>query len=101
MAVNIDNATFGYDSNQLQKAINNLNVRCITATIASIKTGLSELRGAVDDAWQGQSAEKFKTKMQEDADEIVKSLEEAGDALETSLKSYVSALADVDNNITF
>lgn len=101
MAVNIESATFGYDANNLQQAINNLNAQCITTTATSIKFGLSELRGAVDAAWQGQAAEKFKAKMEEDADEIVKSLTEAGEALEASLKSYVSSLADVDNNITF
>lgn len=101
MALNIENASFGYDANNLQQAINNLNTKCVTSTIASIKTGLAELRRSVDAAWAGQSAEKFKTKMEEDADIVSKAIEEAGESVIASLKSYLGSLAEVDESITF
>ncbi len=101
MALSIENATFGYDANGLQQAINNLNLKCVTETISAINGGMADLRSSVDAAWKGQAAEKFKTKMEEDADEVSSAIQEAGEALTSSLKTFVSNLADVDNSISF
>ena len=101
MAVNVSNATFGYDANGLQQAINNLQTKCVAETIAKINRGMADLRAAVDQAWVGQSAERFKSKMEEDANAVSSSIEEAGQALEDGVSGIVGDLSQVDDSISF
>lgn len=101
MALGIEGASHGYDANNTQRLINNINVKCVGDTVAAINLGLGELRRAVDAAWVGASAEKFKQKMEKDANDVSKAIREAGDGLTNYINAVTSKMADVDNSITF
>ena len=57
MALNIEGATIGFDANNVQTALNNLNTKCIGDAIRKMNDSMSELREYVDSAWVGASAE--------------------------------------------
>lgn len=97
----IESATYGYDSNNTQNLINQINIKCVSDTVTAINTGLAELRVAVDQAWVGASAEKFKEKMEQDANAVSKAIEDAGEMCKSTLRSTVSQMAAVDESITF
>lgn len=101
MALNFENSTFGYDAEGLQHLINEINVNCIANTISAMRTGLNTINTSVDQAWVGQSANKFKESVQEDADRIIAALEEAGDAVVSGLQSSGGGMIDVDQSIQF
>lgn len=101
MALNFENSTFGYDSEGLQHLINEINVNCIANTISAMRTGLANINTSVDQAWVGQSANKFKDKVQEDANQVIKALEEAGNAVVGGLHASGGGMIDVDQSINF
>ena len=101
MALSINNATYGYDANNLQQTINNLNINCIQKTINDLNKGILSLRATVDGVWKGQSAEKFKEKLESDANSVSKTISDLGDSLTSSMQSFVNNLAEIDNNISF
>lgn len=101
MAINIENANFGYDANNLKAAIENLRTHCITETAEEIRKYNDEIKTVVDAGWKGASAEKFKQRWENDSAAIIKQLEDAGDEIEKALNDFVTSLANVDNNISF
>lgn len=101
MALNIEGATHGYDSNNVQNLINHINVKCVSDTISALNLGISTLRSEIDNAWVGASAEKFKEKVENDANEVSKAIEQAGQTCVDFINSTVSKMAEVDNSITF
>ena len=101
MAVNINNATYGYDANNLSHTINQLHLKCVQETISKLNMGLMTVRESVDNAWKGQSAEKFKKTFEEQANEVSKAIEMVGERCSSDLTNFVNSLADVDNEINF
>lgn len=101
MALTIDGATHGYDANNVQTLKNNINVKCVSETVAAINLGLTTLRTEVDNAWVGASAEKFKEKMEQDANEVSKAIQTAGEQCISFIDGTVGQMAEVDESITF
>lgn len=99
MALNIEQATLGYDANNVQAAFNSLNQEVIGNTIVLIQQGISGLREATDQIWVGQSAEQFKKNMDYDADFISKCLEDTRDVLRTELDEIVNKMDEVDQGL--
>lgn len=101
MALNIEGASYGYDSNNLQQLKQRINVNCVSDTIANIRTGLNALNTAVTNAWVGTSADRFKEKMQADADAVSKFIQEAGDLCLAGLDGVGAGIKEVDESISF
>ncbi len=101
MAVNVGNATYGYDASGVQSFVNKLQTTCITDTINSIMLGLNDLNRAVDAAWQGASAEAFKKRMDTDADTVKNGLKEAEATMLSTISSVAQGIAEVDESIQF
>lgn len=49
MALTIENASIGYDANNLRSTLNNIHNNCVETTKSALKTNLDELRTAIDD----------------------------------------------------
>ena len=81
MALNIEGATIGFDSNNVETALNNLNTKVIQDTIVKMNSSMSTLRDYVDSAWVGASAEQFKNNMEADKEKIAQSLRDTYDIL--------------------
>ena len=101
MALNFENSTFGYDSSGLTSLINQINIQCIEQTRTAMLNGLAALNQAVDTAWVGDSANRFKTKMDEDAKSIIASIEEAGETCKNALYATGGGMINVDKEIKF
>lgn len=96
MALNIEGASIGFDVNNVETALNNLNTRVIQDTINKMNSSMSTLREYVDNAWVGQSAEIFKENMETDKDTISKSLNDAFDCLKSEMYQIVNEMGEAD-----
>ena len=96
MSLNIEGATIGYDANEVQTAMNNLNTICVKDATKSLNDNMATLREAVDAIWVGASAEAFKRNMEADKDSIVKGLEETYNILQSELYSIVDTMEQND-----
>mgnify|MGYP002766197429 FL=1 len=101
MALNFENSTFGYDSEGLQHLINEINVNCIANTISAMRTGLNAINTSVDQAWVGQSANRFKDSVQEDANIVIDALEQAGEDIVNALKETGGGIIKLDEEMKF
>lgn len=99
MALDIERATLGYDANNVQEALNSLNLKVIEGSKIKLRNSLLTLRAAVDVVWVGQSAEQFKKNMDYDVDTICKALDETQGVLETELHEIVNKMDEVDQNL--
>ena len=99
MALTIQGATIGYNANEVQTAINNLNTKVVRETINTMNRKLSDLRRVVDSAWVGQSAEQFKKNMQADVSRISKGLEDAADILQQELREIINKMDEMDQGL--
>ena len=101
MALGIEGASYGYDSNNAQRLKNQINIKCVDETVTAINKGIFELRLEVSKAWVGASAEKFKEKMDQDANAVSKAIQEAGNMCIATIDATVGQMAEVDESITF
>ena len=95
----INGATIGYDENNIQTALNNLNRKVILDAIQSMNSAMSRLYDAVNAGWVGNSAETFKANMQYDKDVVAQGLNDTYQVLENEMHQIVNELADVDANL--
>lgn len=99
MALNINNATIGFDVNNVESALNNLNTRCIQDTINRMNMSMSKLRDYVDSAWVGASAEQFKNNMETDKNKISQALQDTYDVLKSEMYQIVNEMASADSEL--
>lgn len=99
MALTIENASVGYDENNLSKTLSNVHNDCVIRAKSELRNNLSNLNSSVNDCWVGQSAENFKSNMQHDVDEICKGLEAAYEGLEAEFNKVIAGLAKVDEDL--
>ena len=88
MALNIEGATIGYDADNVEKALNNLEVNCINATIDKMNSSMSTLFDAVNAAWVGVSA-----------NQVVQALRETYDVLKGEIDDIVAKMAAMDEDL--
>lgn len=94
--LNIENATIGFDVNNVERGLNNLNVRCIGETIDLMKTSYMNLQAAVDAAWVGTSAEQFKKNVLSDINVISEALQETYGLLRSEMYQVVNGMVEAD-----
>jgi uncharacterized protein YukE len=99
MALTIENASVGYDENNLSKTLSNVHNNCVIEAKTELRNKLSELNSAVNDCWVGQSAETFKSNMQHDVEEICKGLDAAYEGLEAEFNKVIAGLSEVDQQL--
>ena len=99
MALTIENATIGYDANNLQSTLNHIHNNCVVHAKNSLKTSMDTLRSSVDECWVGQSAETFKNNMQTDVDNICTQLDEAYEALKVIFQGVQNKYAELDEGL--
>lgn len=99
MALNIEGATIGFDANNVQTALNNLNTKCIGDAIRKMNDSMSGLREYVDSAWVGASAEQFKNNMEADKDRISQALQDTYEVLESEMYQIVDEMASADDEL--
>lgn len=99
MALNIEGATIGFDSNNVETALNNLNTKVIQDTIVKMNSSMSTLRDYVDSAWVGASAEQFKNNMEADKEKIAQSLRDTYDVLKSEMYQIVNEMATADEEL--
>ena len=95
----ISGATIGYDENNIQTALNNLNRKVIQDAISEMNSAMNDLYEAVNAGWVGNSAETFKSNMQYDKNVVADGLNDTYQVLENEMHQIVNELADVDANL--
>jgi hypothetical protein len=99
MALNIEGATLGYDANNVQKVLNDMNVDVIAKSISAMEMGMIGLRGDVDRVWVGASAQQFLRNMDYDVDKITDALNASHDVLKEELHQIISKMDELDRNL--
>ncbi len=99
MALNIEGATIGFDSNNVEEALNNLNTRCIQDAINKMNSSMGILREYVDSAWIGASADQFKKNMETDKNKIAKALDDTYAILKSEMYQIVNEMAAADREL--
>lgn len=99
MALTIENASIGFDANNIQEALNNLNTNVIRNTIIAMNQSMSTLREFVDSAWVGSSAEQFKNNMETDKEKIAQALEDTYEVLKSEMYQIVNEMQAADEEL--
>ncbi len=99
MALTIEGATHGVDTGGIAQLINDLKLDMVDNVISSMDKRLATLQTEVDAAWQGTSAEQFKTNMQIDKDNISKLLRDSEEELKKYLYDIANSTTDQDEEI--
>lgn len=99
MALTIENATIGYNANEVEQALTNLNTKCIVETISSMRKGYEDLVSAVNEAWVGKSAETFKNNMLTDINTIEGALNSTYDVLKSEMYQIVNTMQENEENV--
>ena len=92
----IDNATVGYDTAGVRSLLDKIKADVIQEAERSMKQKAINLFNAVDEIWQGVSAEKFKGNMQQDIDKIIEALDASYNSLDAEVSQIAKAMGDVD-----
>lgn len=95
MALNIDGATFGYDIAGTQAFLNELKASYLDQASSDARNN-DEIFTCVDESWQGQAAEDFKTAINEDCNALSRTLEQLYEQLESQINNISSSIADID-----
>ncbi len=100
MGLNINNATIGYDVNELQQAMTRLDIEVITEATNQMNSGMKELREQVDAVWAGQSAESFKKNMDHDKEVIIAAMHQIRDGeIKGFMNQIVNNFDEIDQNL--
>ena len=96
--MDIGSATFGFDANGKKEYLEEIRAKVIETAARDAKD-ITAINNAVDENWKGAAAEKFKTALKKDTDEISNSLEELYTQLVNEINNIGNALADFDNGL--
>lgn len=99
MSLNIEGASIGFDANNIEDALSNLNTQVIEQTIDKMNSDMSNLRDYVDSAWVGSSAEQFKTNMETDKRKIIQGLRDTYDALRSEMYQIANEMSNADEEL--
>lgn len=99
MALTIEGATIGFDVNNVETALNNLNTKVIQDTIIRMNNAMGDLRQYVDSAWVGESAEQFKKNMETDKTKISEALEATYEVLKSEMYQIVNEMSAADQEL--
>lgn len=99
MALEIKDATVGYDEQGVRSLLNDIKANVIEEAENKLESSESKLIEALDDIWAGRSADTFKSNMHEDILTVRQALEGAYRALETEIYNARSAMGNVDDNL--
>ena len=100
MALTIENATFGYDIRNVDDALTEIKRGVITEAVETMNKSMDKLKGWVDSAWVGKSAELFKKNMEKDKEMIANQLTQSYNALENVILTQLSTrIAEADQNL--
>lgn len=99
MALTIENATMGFDANNVQTALNNLNTYVIQDSINAMNSAMNDLREATDNAWVGLSAEKFKKNLETDKQSIIEGLNSSYEALKSEMQQIMASMGEAEEQL--
>ena len=99
MALTIENATEGYDSSNLNALKEEIKTACIDPAIDDLGKGLEDLKNAIDQIWVGDSANRFKDKMENHISNAQKLMRTVKSDVELYLGNITVQLREVDESI--
>jgi len=100
MALDITGATHGYDGGNLKTLLNQINTECIDPAVKALKSGLDTLNTEVDAIWVGDSAKRYKAKIEDFAEQAGAKLKEVRQQIEDRLEETGDQLVAVDEGIS-
>ena len=99
MALTIDNASIGYNSEGLGTCLDNIHTNVIQAAIDKMKDSQDKIQEWIDSAWVGHSADAFKNNFFVQELRIVKGLQDAETALRAEFYQIMTELAHADSEL--
>lgn len=99
-SLTIEKATYGYDSEGMKEAINQIQVNLIDESVEQLQNSCEQkVLDEVDTFWVGASADAFKKAIQENTEDVVKKLSKIKDDLQTELNSVGKSMVNADKDL--
>lgn len=95
----IENATIGYDQNNLATTLDHIHNDCVERAKTEMRTQLDTLRTEVHACWVGKSAETFMDNMDYDVNLVCEALDKAYESLVAAFNKAVAGLAQIDEDL--
>lgn len=99
MALDINGATVGFDQWGIKNLLDDIKASLIVESIEKLHSSRADLDNALDEIWQGESEEAFKSNMHEDVETVCNALDSAYKALEAEISRTRDAMGEVDENL--
>ncbi|MBR2753876.1 hypothetical protein IKD82_01805 [Candidatus Saccharibacteria bacterium] len=99
MVLTIENATVGYNAENVDDLIKSIKTEVIDNAISSFDGNFETLQQSVEEIWQGESEKKFIATIKDDIDLVKKGLNTIYQNLEGEISLIVSKMADADKKV--
>lgn len=99
MALNIEGASVGFDSNGLQTLLEDIQVKLVDDTASHLEQNFVNLQTSLRDIWQGQSEQIFEANIQADLQKIIAAIRSAGEQLSTTVTNMGAEVVHADQEL--
>lgn len=97
--LDIQDLTIGYSSRGAQNYVEALNTKAITETEALITTGITDIKEAVRQGWQGDACDSFILKLEESGEQLKQALDRMREVFEATLAAQEETYKKQDDNM--
>ena len=99
MALTIEGANVGFDSNGLQTLLDDIQVKLVGDTIDHLNNNFNTLVESLENIWQGQSEKIFIGNMAADLQKISTAIRSAGQQLQTTVTNMGAEVIHADEEL--
>lgn len=99
MVLDISTTDVGFDESGAKQFIQDIEVECVDKAKTHLKDNLATLNSAVDEVWQGKSADNFKSNMDKDVKAIIDALDKSYAAIVGEINQTLKAMENIDQNL--
>jgi hypothetical protein len=98
-SLDIDKATVGYKSQGVGDLLTDIRMNVVEDAATKLENGAERLMEAVNTIWVGNSADQYKTNLQNDVKKVCKALRDAYSSMEIEITNIGYKLSEVDNQL--
>lgn len=99
MALTIENASIGYDSNGVKELLQKIQTEVVDETIKLMNQESQAINYSVENYWVGNSADTFKGNIQHDVSVVSNSLHREKEELEKKLNEIAKLMGDKEAEV--
>lgn len=99
MALTIEGASVGFDSNGLNTLLEDIQVKLVDDTANHLIDNYEKLQESLREIWQGQSEQIFEANIGTDLQKIVSAIRSAGEHLSTTVTNMGAEVIHADEEL--